>query len=502
MPANFLKSIPHQFSEEDEKLLARAFEFAKKAHQGQKRKSGEDYISHPAETAVILGKIFPDTKALAAALLHDVPEDTQITLETIKKEFGPEIAQMIDGVTKLGQVRLRSSTDKFYIENLRKLFIATSQDIRVILIKLADRLHNMRTLGAIPEDKQQKVATETLEIYAPIASRLGISTWKDDLEDLAFKIVYPAEYEKTKQLLEEELARRGTHIKETQKRLEHMLRIEGIKFLEVDGRVKRLYSLWRKLERYKGEIIKIHDIVAFRIIAKTAADCYAALGVIHKHYQPVPGRIKDYIATPKPNGYQSIHTTVFEKDGKTVEIQIRTELMHEEAGRGVAAHWFYEEEGKSDYTTRLQAPWIKELSAWQELADDPEEYLESLKIDFFRDRIFVFTPKGDIKDLPLGATVIDFAFAVHSDLGYHMMGGKINGKMGSIFDELDNEDTVEIIKSKKPVTISRDWLKAAKTSGARNKIRHYLNENDRGIIQRIKELKLKDLSLPRFFRKK
>ncbi|MDE2311490.1 MAG: bifunctional (p)ppGpp synthetase/guanosine-3',5'-bis(diphosphate) 3'-pyrophosphohydrolase [Patescibacteria group bacterium] len=502
MPKKFLNAIPHKFTPDEERLLTKALEFATRAHQGQKRKSGEDYIIHPTAAAIILGKIFPDTKALVAALLHDVPEDTQITLDEIKKEFGEEIAQMIDGVTKLGQVRLRGSKDKFYVENLRKLFIATSKDIRVILVKLADRLHNMQTIAYIPPEKQVKVATETLEMYAPIAARLGIGSWKDELEDLSFKIVYPKEYDQTKLLLESELQKRGTNIKESQKLLEHILRTEGIKFLQVSGRIKRIYSLYNKFKRYHNDLSKIYDIVAFRITAKTTGDCYSALGAIHKHFQPLPGRIKDYIATPKPNGYQSIHTTVFDKDGKTLEIQIRTELMHEEAERGVAAHWFYEEEGKPDSSERVQAEWIKELSAWQDLADNPEEYLESLKIDFFSDRIFVFTPKGDIKDLPAGATVIDFAFAVHSDLGYHMMGAKINGKMASIFDELEQENVIEIIKSKKPVKISRDWLKAAKTHGARNRIRHYLNENDKGIIQRVRELKLKDLSLPRFFRKK
>lgn len=495
-------SIPHKFTSEEQKLLESAYNFAAKAHAGQKRKSGEDYITHPVESTIILGKIFPDIKALVASLLHDVPEDTEISLETIKKEFGEEIANMIDGVTKLGQVRLRTGQDKYYIENLRKLFIATSQDIRVILIKLADRLHNMRTIEFIPPAKQLKVATETLEIYSPIAARLGISTWKDELEDLAFKIVHPSKFEETKRLLDEELQRRGTDIKTIQKRLEHIFRTEGIKFLEVSGRVKRLYSLYNKLERYQHDMKKIFDIVAFRIITKTTSDCYSALGTIHKHFQPVPGRIKDFIATPKPNGYQSIHTTVFDKGSQTIEIQIRTDLMHEEAERGIAAHWFYEEEGKPDSPNRIQAAWIKELSAWQDLADNPDEYLESLKIDFFRDRIFVYTPKGDIKDLPADATVIDFAFAVHSDLGYHMMGAKINGKMASIFDKLDQEDVVEIIKSKKPVTISQDWLTSAKTNGARGKIRHYLNEHNKGIIQRVKELKLKDLSLPRFFRKK
>ena len=284
-----------------------------------------------------------------------------------------------------------------------------------------------------------------------------------------------------------------------------MLRMEGIKYLEVTGRVKRVYSFYRKLQKYQGDITKIHDLIALRVITKTTADCYAALGAIHKHFQPVPGRIKDMIANPKPNGYQSIHTTVFSRDGKTFEIQIRTDLMHEEAERGVAAHWFYAEEGKPDNLPgKIQAKFIKELQAWQEEVDSPDEFLENLKIDFFRDRIFVYTPKGDIKDLPNGATPIDFAFAVHTDLGYHMMGAKINGKMGSIFDELESESVVEIIKSKKEAVISRDWLKAAKTHHARNKIRHYLKEHDKGIIQRVRELKLEDLKgrLPRFFRKK
>ena len=438
---------------------------------------------------------------MVATLLHDVPEDTVVSLEQIGAEFGKPIAALIDGVTQLGHVRMKNSQDKFYVENLRKLFIATSQDIRVILIKLADRIHNMRTIEYIAPEKQARVAAETLEIYAPIAARLGIGNWKDELENLAFKIVYPKEYEETKKLLEQELKNRQESVKEMEKALAHTFHTEGIKYLEISGRVKRLYSLFRKNQKYGGDLKKIHDIIALRVITKSTADCYAILGVIHKHFQPVPGRIKDFIATPKPNGYQSIHTTVFNQGGKTFEIQIRTDLMHEEAERGVAAHWFYAEEGKPEAAGRVTAKWIKELQSWQEETKNPDEFLESLKIDFFKDRIFVFTPKGDIKDLPAGATVIDFAFAVHSNLGYHMMGAKINGKMGSIYDELDSEDSVEIIKSKKPVAISRDWLKAAKTHNARNRIRHYLNEHDKGILQRIKELKLSD-SLPRFFRKK
>lgn len=499
---NFLNSIPHKFTAEQERLLDKAFEMAKKAHAGQKRKSGENYFIHPQEAAIILGQFFPDTSTLIATLLHDVPEDTKVTLKTIETEFGPEVAKLIDGVTQLGHVRMKNSKDKFYVENLRKLFIATSQDIRVILIKLADRLHNMRTIQFIPPEKQLKVAKETLEIYAPIAGRLGIGTWKDELEDLSFKIVFPKEYQTTKETLDNELLQREENIKPTEKNLAHILHTEGIKYLEITGRVKRLYSLFKKLEKYDDDITKIHDIIALRIITKSTADCYAALGVIHKYYQPLPGRIKDYIATPKPNGYQSIHTTVFSKEGRTFEIQLRTDLMDEEAERGVAAHWFYAEEGKPETANRLQAKWIKELQAWQEETSNPEEFLESLKIDFFRDRIFVFTPKGDIKDLPVGASVIDFAFAVHTDLGFHMMGAKINGKMASIYDELHQGDMIEVIKIKKESVISHDWLDASKTHNARNRIRRYLNEHNKGVFDRIKELRLKDFTLPKFFRKK
>ena len=498
----FLKSIPHQFKNDEKALLQKAFEFSKQAHVGQKRKSGEDFVMHPISATVILGRIFPDATTMTALLLHDIPEDTKVSLEEIQNAFGEEIAGLVDGVTKLGHVRLRNSKDKYYVENLRKMFIATSSDVRVMLIKLADRLHNMRTLTALPKDKQIKIAVETLEMYAPIAGRLGIGTWKDELEDTSFRVVYPKEYEQTKKQLDTELGQHEQSSKEIEKRLGHMLRMEGIKFLSISGRVKRIYSLFNKIKKYDGDITKIYDIIAFRITTRSTADCYAALGIIHKHFQPVPGRVKDFIAIPKPNGYQSLHTSIFDSKGKVFEVQIRTDLMHEEAERGIAAHWFYTEEGKADNLQRPQAAWIKELHAWQEETTNPDEFLESLQIDFFQDRIFVLTPKGDVKDLPKGASVIDFAFAVHSDLGYHMMGAKIKGKMASIYDELKQGDVVEILKNKQPVKISRDWLTAAKTSSARSKIRHYLNEHDKGIVQRIRELKLQDFSLPKFFRKK
>lgn len=503
----FFKSIPHKFTAEEKALIEKALDFAKAAHQGQKRKSGEDFVYHPMSAAIILGQIFPDCATICATILHDITEDTNTTDEMLKKEFGDEVAGLVDGVTKLGKVRLRNSKDEYYIENLRKMFIATSKDIRVMLIKLADRLHNMRTITALSKDKQEKIASETLEMYAPIAGRLGIGTWKDELEDLSFKIVDPKNYEITEKMLMERLEERRKGSKDMQKELATILRLEGIKFRDITGRTKRIYSLYKKLERYDHDISKIYDKIALRIITKSTADCYAALGIIHKHFNPIPGRVKDFIATPKPNGYESLHTTLFDSEGRSFEVQIRTDLMHETAERGIAAHWFYEEQGKGDKIARGSS-WFKELHAWQEeMGNNPEEFLEGLKIDFFKDRIFVLTPKGDVKDLPVGASVIDFAFAVHSDLGYQMLGAKINGKMGKISDELHQGDIVEILKSKKPATPSRDWLAAAKTGHARALIRRYLAEHDKGIFQRVRELKLQDISsrlpgLPTFFRKK
>lgn len=505
--SDFFKSIPHNFKPEEKALILKALDFATTAHKGQKRKSGEPFVNHPKSAATILGQIFPDTIAIAATILHDITEDTNTTDDNLKKEFGDEIAALVDGVTKLGHVRLRNSTDEYYIENLRKMFIATSKDIRVMLIKLADRLHNMRTIGALSPEKQNKIASETLEMYAPIAGRLGIGAWKDELEDLSFKIVDLKNYEETEKLLQERLDERQKSTKEMQKELATILRLEGIKFQDITGRTKRIYSLFKKMERYDNDISKIYDKVALRIITKSTADCYAALGIIHKHFKPMPGRVKDFIATPKPNGYESLHTTLFGADGRPFEVQIRTDLMHETAERGIAAHWFYEEQGKKDKIER-GSNWFKELHAWQEeMSAHPEEFLEGLKIDFFKDRIFVLTPKGDVKDLPVGASVIDFAFSVHTDLGYQMMGAKINGKMGKISDELHQGDIVEILKSKKPATPSRDWLAAAKTGHARALIRKYIAEHDKGIFQRVRELKLQDISsrlpgLPTFFRKK
>jgi GTP diphosphokinase / guanosine-3',5'-bis(diphosphate) 3'-diphosphatase len=386
--SDFFKSIPHQFKPDEKALIQKALDFATAAHGEQKRKSGEPFVTHPISAATLLGQIFPDAATICATILHDITEDTATTDELVKKEFGEEIASLVDGVTKLGRVRLRNSKDEYYVENLRKMFIATSRDIRVMLIKLADRLHNMRTIDALPEEKQIKIAAETLEMYAPIAGRLGIGAWKDELEDLSFHIVDPHAYEETKQLLDERLEDRTKSIKAMQKELASILRMEGIKFLSIDGRTKRIYSLHKKLQRYDNDISKIYDKIALRITTKSTEECFAALGIIHKHFQPMPGRVKDFIAIPKPNGYQSLHTTVFDREGKVFEVQIRTDLMHETAERGIAAHWFYEEAGKTD-AAQPGAKWFSELHAWQEeMAGNPEEFLEGLKIDFFKDRIF------------------------------------------------------------------------------------------------------------------
>lgn len=486
--SDFLDKIQYKFKEKDRALMEKAFVFAVQSHSGQKRFSGEEYITHPIASALTLAKIFPDATTIAATLLHDVPEDTPATLEEIKKGFGSDVASLVDGVTKLGKVRLRNSKDEFYTENLRKMFVATSKDIRVIMIKLADRLHNMRTLQFVKPEKQKRIAEETLEIFAPIANRLGIGEWKDELENLAFKIVYPDDYTKTESTLNAAFPDRETLLKKLQREVTEILKTEGVKFEDITGRIKRPYSLFKKLQRYDNDIHKIYDLMALRVVTKSTSECYAALGAIHKHLQPVPGRVKDFIALPKPNGYRSIHTTVFDKDKKIFEIQIRTEQMNDEAERGIAAHWSYEESGKSDQAQKMHVQWIEELQEMQEQLRTSEEFLRALKFDFFQNRIFVLTPKGDVKDLPEGATPIDFAFSVHSDLGFFMLGAKVNNKMVKIDHQLKSGDVVEIIKSKKPVKVSQDWLKQVKTSNARHKIRQYLEENQSGVFNTLKNL--------------
>ncbi len=494
----FINKIQFKFTEEECALIAKAFDTASKAHAGQKRFSGEDYISHPIAAALILAAFFPDAATIAATLLHDVPEDTAVTLDAIRKEFGEKVAMLVDGVTKLSGVRLRNSTEKLYVDTLRKMFLASSRDVRVILIKLADRLHNMRTINFVKESKQKRIAQETLEIYAPIANRLGIGDWKDELEDRSFAIVDSKAFTATEALLNERIPNSEEVIPALQKELTDILRIEGVKYLEIKGRVKRVYSLYKKLAKYDGDITKIYDLIAVRVITKSTGDCYSVLGVFHKHLQPLPGRVKDFIAMPKPNGYRSIHTSVFAPDKTVFEIQIRTEQMDDQAERGIAAHWFYTESGKADdlkpialLTEPPELQLMQDLQKMQDDAHDPKDFLDELRMDFFRDRIFVLTPKGDVKDLPEGATPIDFAFSVHTDLGFHMMGAKVNGKMVKMEYELKSGDMVEIIKSKKQSAISQDWLANTKTAHARTSIRKYLHENQTGIFNRLKNMIIK-----------
>ena len=487
--------------EKDVALVTKAYEFSKNAHEGQKRFSGDDYFSHTAEVGYTIAEIGMDAQTIAAGFLHDTMEDAGVTAETIENDFGPEVLSLVRGVTKLGALRYRGM--ERHTESLRKLFAATAEDLRVLIIKLLDRLHNAKTLEHVPAPKRKRIALETLEIYAPIADRLGMSIVKTELEDAAFPYAHPQEYEKTHQLLKERKNENEKRLEKLEKDAKRELAEANLRTFRMEARVKGIYSLFRKLERRDWDISKIYDILALRIIVPTVADCYAALGVVHKHWRPVPGKIKDYIAFPKPNGYQSIHTTVYTGDGGAMEIQIRTEAQHREAQYGIASHLTYKEvlgyvEGKRggglEWIRQFipigrkparAAPavepsnpptgggavpqWVKELA--QAHADGKsDEYLESLKSDFFQHRVFVFTPKADVIDLPLGATPIDFAYNIHSEIANKMSGAKVNGKMVSLDTALRNGDIVEIITkpSGKP---TRKWHDMAKTTLAKKMIR-------------------------------
>lgn len=462
-------------SESDLALVRSAYEFAALAHGEQKRKSGEPYIVHPVAVAIRLAETELDAQTLAAALLHDVCEDTGTPIAEIKKKFGDEIAFLVQGVTKLDKIRYKGTERS--AENLRKMFLAVAEDVRVLLIKLADRLHNMETLSWVTPEKRRRIALETLEIYAPLAYRLGIGEMKGQLEDLAFPYIYPQEHRWLAEHVEETREERKDYIARLIPEIKERLQQEGLPVHDVHARAKHYYSLYKKLLAHDMDFNKIYDLVAVRIVVPTLEECYRALGIIHAHWRPLPGRIKDYIATPKPNGYRSIHTTIFGPKGKITEIQIRTGEMHEEAENGIVAHWAYAETKTSGSESQSQAArwrsknmrWVQQLREWQKEFQNPEEFLESLKIDFFKDRIFVFTPKGDVLDLPEGATPIDFAYHVHSDIGNAAVGAKVNGKMTSLDSQLSSGDVVEILtqKNKKP---SRDWLEFVKTAAARKKI--------------------------------
>ncbi len=460
----------------DYDLMRLAFDFASEAHAGQARASGEPYIIHPLATAQKLAEMRLDFTTIMAGILHDVPEDTKSTLKDIEKNFGAEVAKLVEGITKLGKLKYRGM--ERYAENLRKMFVAMSDDIRVVLIKFADRLHNLKTLDALPEDKRFRIAQETLEIYAPIADRLAIGQIKGELEDLAFQYVYPADYKWITNLIPKEYKAKEKYLQEVRDKVKKRLADDGIQINEISiqGRTKHLYSLYKKLLRphINRDLSKIYDLIALRLIVPTVADCYGALGALHGMYRPMPGRVKDYIANPKPNGYQSLHTTVFTDDGEIVEFQIRTKEMHEQAEYGIAAHWNYKENGGKIKAGNLK--WLKELVEWQKQIKDNDQFLQTVKLDVFQNRIFVFTPKGDVIELPEAATPIDFAYHVHSSLGDKCVGARVNEQLVNLGYELKSGDIVEIITDKNRRIPNPDWLDMVKTSMARSKIRNAMNK--------------------------
>jgi len=464
----------------DAALIQKAFSFAKSAHQGQKRKSGEEYFNHSYQTALQLAAWGLDPKTISAGLLHDVAEDTPYTLDDIKNNFGEEVAFLVNGVTKLGRLKYRGVQRQ--IENLRKMFLAISEDLRVILIKLADRLHNMKTLGAVPLQKQKRIALETNEIYAPLAYRLGMQNLAGELEDLSFPYLHPQEYKWLIQNVKEKYEERLKYLEKVKKVVNDLLEKINISPIGIDFRAKRYSSLYKKLLRHEMNLEQIYDLVAFRIIVSSIAECYTTLGAIHQMWPPLPGRIKDYIALPKPNGYRSLHTTVFCVDNKIVEFQIRTKEMHDEAENGIAAHWAYHEakgkniEKKPIFTNRKELEWVNQLKNWQEEFLNSEESLEALKIDFFKDRIFAITPKGEVIDLPAGSTPVDFAYSIHSQIGDNCVGAKINNRIVPLDYQIQSGDMVEILtqKNKKP---SESWIRFVKTDIAKKRIRASLKKD-------------------------
>jgi GTP pyrophosphokinase len=485
-------SARREYSSEDRKFMTDAFEFAREAHEGQFRKSGEPYITHAIAVGKILAEIGMDQKTIAAALLHDVPEDTERTLADIEKKFGREVATLVDGITKLGKIKLRGTKEEYFLENLRKMFLAMANDIRVVIIKLADRLHNMRTLDALPKEKQDRIARETMDIYAQIANRLGIGEVKGELEDLSFKYLDPEHYEETRKIEETYLRKGKEYLNEVVTQFGKELKEDGIKFLSVNGRTKHLYRLYRKLEKHDMDISRVYDLIALRIIVPGIADCYETLGIIHKRYRPLVGRIKDYISLPKPNGYQSLHTTVFGPNGRILEIQIRTLKMDEEAEFGIAAHWIYTEKERSGWRALIfgrkesskpdpeRIAWVEQLREWQkEIGGDNEEFWKGLKVEFIRNHIFAFTPKGDIIELPEEATPVDFAYAIHSEVGDRTTGAKADGKIVPIDCHIQNGQVIEILTSKEKKKPSQDWIRFVKTSSAKSHIRHALRESER-----------------------
>ena len=489
-----LKRIPQYAPQADLSLIKKAYRYSAKAHREQKRYSGEPYTSHLLEVAKILTDLELDMITIAAGILHDIIEDTDTPLSTVKEEFGEEIAMLVNGVTKLSKISFKTREEQ-QAENFRKMFLAMAEDVRVILIKLADRLNNMRTLQYIPSHKRVKVARETLEIYVPIANRLGISRIQWELEDLSLRYLEPAKYKGVVDRIAKNRLERESYVESIKDIIKKEIQKVSIE-TEIQGRPKNIYSIYKKMENGEKDFFQIYDLIAIRMICSSIRDCYAVLGLLHSIWKPMPGRFKDYIAMPKSNMYQSLHTTVVTPKGEPLEIQIRTWEMHKTAEYGIAAHWKYKEKVdlKKDKKLEERLSWLRQILEWQKDLKDPKEFMENLKIGLFQDEVFTFTPKGDVKILPSGSTPIDFAYLIHTDVGHRCMGAKVNKKIIPLDYKLKSGDIVEILTSKSSRGPSRDWLKIAKTSGAKNRIRIWFKKEMREEnVQKGKELFEKEM---------
>ncbi|MBI4835826.1 MAG: bifunctional (p)ppGpp synthetase/guanosine-3',5'-bis(diphosphate) 3'-pyrophosphohydrolase [Candidatus Abawacabacteria bacterium] len=478
---NYLLELCKSFNQNSNLAkIQEAYLFAEQAHNGQFRKSGEPYVTHPLAVAMLLAELKVDDATIIAALLHDVPEDTSVSIEDVAAQFGEDVSHLVEGVTKLSKVKYVLNMEQYQVDCLRKMFLTLSQDLRVVIIKLADRLHNMRTLTAVAPEKRVRIALETMEIYAPLADRLGIWSFKWELEDLCFRHLYPLQFYKLTKELSLGQFERDELVKEMKDALgEQIVSKLQITNFEVYGRAKHLYSIFRKMERKQKTLSEIYDLFAIRVIVDKVSDCYAVLGLIHEMWKPKAGRFKDYIAAPKVNGYQSLHTTVFGVDENLIEFQIRTKSMHEQAELGFAAHWAYKDQGGSKAVNEKNMAWLARLKDLQENIHDNKEFIEGVKVDLFNQRIFVFTPRGEVKDLPEGANAIDFAFAVHSNVGYRCQGAKVNGKIVRLETPLKTGDVIEVLTTKNIIGPKRDWLRVAATVRARSRIKAWFRRQDR-----------------------
>ncbi len=471
------QELHERYPQADLSPLASSFAFAVEAHGDQLRVSGEPYVSHPLAVAKILAELGLDPVAVSAALLHDVPEDTEYSLGDVEERFGADVARLVDGVTKLGKFSTLSHEQQ-QAENIRKMFLAMAEDIRVVLIKLADRLHNMRTLAALPPEKQLRIAKQTAEIYAPLAERLGIWQMKWELEDLSFKYIDPEAYRELAGQLESHRKAREAYVERAMEVLDEALRESDI-VAELSGRPKHIFSIYRKMQRKSAEFGEIYDVHALRVLVANVRECYASLGVVHSLWRPIPGQFDDYIAMPKNNGYQSLHTAVVALDGKPLEVQIRSQEMHNISEVGIAAHWRYKEGSRSDRAYDAKLAWVRQLMEWQQDVSDATEFIEGVKLDIFQDQVFVFTPRGDVKDMPAGATPLDFAYRIHTEVGHACIGAKVNNRLVPLDYKLKNGDIVEIVTTKSAHGPSRDWLTIVTTRHAREKIRQWFKHQER-----------------------